>query len=54
MENQGVTPEELAKIRLLDDFDLVMLVSEIHDYGWQIARRTLAIMPPSESTTIEA
>jgi len=45
MENQEVSPEELAKIRRLDDFDLIMLISEIHDHGWQIARATLAIMP---------
>jgi len=45
MNNQEVTKQELAKIRSLDDFDLIMLISEIHDHGWTVARRTLAIMP---------
>jgi len=45
MKNQEVTPEELRKIRSLDDFDLIMLVSEIHDHGWPMARKTLAMMP---------
>jgi hypothetical protein len=44
--NQNVRPEELAKIRKLDDFDLKMLISEIHDHGWSVARMTLKLMPP--------
>lgn len=44
--NQRVTAEQLAKIRLLDDFDLIMLISEIHDHGWSVAERTLSMMPP--------
>jgi ParB-like chromosome segregation protein Spo0J len=44
-DNQDVTPEELSKIRRLADFDLVMLISEISDHGWQTARRTLEMMP---------
>lgn len=43
--NQELAPEELRKIRALEDFDLTMLVSEIHDHGWPVARRTLALMP---------
>lgn len=43
--NQRVTPAELNKIRHLDDFDLIMLISDIHDHGWSIARKTLALMP---------
>ena len=49
MKNQKVTSEQLAKIRALDDFDLTMLISEIHDHGWDFAQITLAMMPPSES-----
>jgi hypothetical protein len=45
-DNQHVMPEEIAKIRALDDFDLVMLISEIHDHGWPVARVTLRMMPP--------
>ena len=43
--NQSVTKEELAQIRAFDDFDLIMLISEIHDHGWQRARRTMRFMP---------
>jgi len=43
--NQKLTPEQIAKIRLLDDFDLIMLISDIHDHGWPIAEKTLALMP---------
>jgi hypothetical protein len=44
MENQSVTCDEVKSIRSLDDFDLVMLVSEIHDHGWPTARQTLKVM----------
>lgn len=43
--NQKVSKEELAKIRKLDDFDLIMLISEVHDNGWPEARKTLGLMP---------
>jgi hypothetical protein len=46
--NQKVTAKELAKIRALADFDLTMLISEIHDHGWPVARKTLTMMPPLE------
>jgi hypothetical protein len=45
-KNQRVTPAELTKIRNLEDFDLIMLISEIHDHGWLAARATLVLMPP--------
>ena len=45
-DNQEVSTEELAKIRKLEDFDLIMLISEIHDHGWEVARETLRMMPP--------
>lgn len=47
--NQRVKNEELIKIRHLDDFDLIMLISEIHDHGWTVARRTLAMMPEGKT-----
>lgn len=50
MNNQEATKAELAKIRRLKDFDLVMLISEIHDNGWKVARETLAMMPEGVST----
>ena len=43
--NQALTAAEITKIRRLTDFDLTMLISEIHDHGWPVARRTLAMMP---------
>lgn len=32
-----ISPDELAEIRKLNDFDLTMLLSEIHDHGWPVA-----------------
>jgi hypothetical protein len=43
--NQTITAEQLAKIRTLDDFDLIMLISEVHDHGWPTAATTLELMP---------
>jgi hypothetical protein len=43
--NRNITQEQMEKIRKLDDFDLIMLISEIHDHGWMAARKTLAMMP---------
>jgi ATP-dependent Clp protease ATP-binding subunit ClpA len=48
-ENQRVTVEQLAKIRALEDFDLIRLISEIHDHGWDVASHTLSMMPPRQS-----
>jgi hypothetical protein len=42
--NQLVGKRELAQVRELDDFDLTMLISEIHDHGWQVASHTLSLM----------
>ncbi len=45
MKNIDITPKELAQIRALADFDLTMLLSDIHDCGWPAAKTTLrAIM----------
>ena len=43
-EEQTVTAGQCAAIRALTDFDLMMLISEIHDVGWPQAARTLEIM----------
>lgn len=37
MKNQKISKDELAQVRSLTDFDLVMFLSEIHDHGWPIA-----------------
>jgi hypothetical protein len=47
-KNQHISAEQIAKIRSLDDFDLVMLISEIHGYGWKVAARTLSMMPAND------
>ena len=41
-DNIEITPQELAFIRSLEDFDLTMFLSELHDHGWPIARELLA------------
>lgn len=43
--NRDVTIEEIEKIQDLDSFDLIMLISDIHDHGWEMGRRTLSMMP---------
>ena len=43
-ENQKVSKAELEFIRSLCDFDLTMLVSEIHDHGWPQARKLLPMI----------
>jgi hypothetical protein len=48
VQNQRVSPAQIEKIRYLDDFDLIMLISEIHDHGWPMARKTLDLMPRGE------
>ncbi len=32
--NQDISADEMRAIRSLDDFNLQMLISEIHDHGW--------------------
>jgi len=39
--NQKISKDELKKIRSLTDFDLIMLLSDIHDHGWPVASATL-------------
>jgi len=43
-DNQPITADELAQIRTLDDWDLTMLLSEIHDHGWPMARQLLPMI----------
>jgi len=42
--NIEITEAELRELRQLADVDLVMLLSEINDRGWEAAKRTLAAM----------
>lgn len=45
--NQKITPDELKRIRALPDFDLVMLLSEISDHGWPVAKHLLQLIEAS-------
>jgi len=43
MKNISIMSNELAFIRSLDDFDLTMFLSDLHEHGWPIARFTLSL-----------
>lgn len=43
-QNQKISKEDLNFIRRLEDFDLIMLISEIHDHGWPMAEKTLQMI----------
>jgi hypothetical protein len=42
--NIEITEAELRSLRQLPDVDLVVLLSEINDRGWEASKRTLAEM----------
>lgn len=42
--NQKISKAQLDQIRSLRDFDLTMLISDVHDHGWPIAARTLELI----------
>ena len=42
--NLIISKADLAFIKSLEDFDLIMLLSEIEDNGWFHAQNTLVIM----------
>lgn len=41
-ENQDITADEFAAIRMMDDLDLTMLISEINDHGRAAGRVLIA------------
>jgi hypothetical protein len=41
MDNLEIDDETLAFIKSLDNWDLIMLLSEINDHGWDMAERML-------------
>ena len=43
-KNLILSQDELKAIRELDDFDLIMLLSEIHDHGWPSAKVILDVL----------
>jgi hypothetical protein len=52
MENLEIDPRDLRFIRQLPDFDLIMLLSDIHDHGWSVAYTTLCLMRDAKIATI--
>ena len=42
--NQKISSQDLGFIRSLPDFDLVMFISDVHDHGWPMAKKTLELM----------
>jgi hypothetical protein len=46
-ENLEIDVADLAFIRTLGDFDLTMLLSELHDHGWPFAARLMLLMRAS-------
>ena len=46
-ENQKITKADLNFIRSLEDFDLKMLLSEIHDNGWSSAKKLMPLIKAS-------
>lgn len=43
-ENLNIDDETLVKIKGLDNWDLLMLLSEIDDHGWEVAKETLRMI----------
>lgn len=39
-----ITDEELLAVRTMSDFDLRMLISEIHDHGWEQGRAIIKLI----------
>ena len=53
-ENVIVDLQTLAWIRTLEDFDLIMFLSEVNDHGWDVAMRTKSIMEKAQRDAPEA
>lgn len=43
-DNVEITPNEMSAIRTMSDFDLTMLISEVHDHGWPVARKLIPLI----------
>lgn len=41
---QNVSEREMAKIRQLSNYELAVLISEIHDHGWPAAQKMLPVL----------
>ena len=44
VKNLEIDFETLGFIRRLSDFDLTMLISETHDFGWNVAKKLIPMM----------
>ncbi len=43
-ENQDIKNAELLAIRTMSDFDLRMVISEVHDHGWGKGRELIMLI----------
>lgn len=43
-KNIKIDADTLSFIRKLDDFDLVMLLSEVNEHGWDKAKELISLM----------
>lgn len=50
-KNIQITKEEIDFIKGLEDFDLKMLLSEIHEFGWPQTRKLIHIMAEAFKST---
>jgi hypothetical protein len=44
VKNLRIHKSQISTIRSLPDFDLIMLLSEINDHGWEVAKHLLPLM----------
>ena len=47
-QNIEISQTEMAAIRTLSDFDLTMLLSELHHHGWPAAKALLLLILQAE------
>ena len=48
VDNVEITEQEMLAIRTMSDFDLTMLISEIHDHGWDKGRELIKYILESD------
>lgn len=53
MGNIEIDSETLGCIRRLTDFDLTMLISEIHDHGWAAGKKLIPMMVTADIRGVE-
>jgi hypothetical protein len=48
-DNIEITPDEMAHVRTMGDFDLKMFLSELDEFGWDEARALMLLIRLSEA-----